>query len=136
MLVRTLLSIVNLGVIAVAVTIAFVFTQYAGLAVYALLGWMLVTFVMMYSAWGNRPVSASSGGTRASGTAPAPGNPFAPASPPPAPRPGTAASPAGPARGPAGPAPTPPIDFCVYCAASLPAGVPRCPSCGHAVVPL
>jgi len=120
MMVRTLLSLINLGVIAAAVAIWLAFPQYAGVAVYGLLGWMLLTFIVMYSPWGNRPVSSSSNGAAAPSTASFGALPAS------APLPSA----------PSTPASTPTIDFCVFCGTTLPAGANRCPACGHPVVGL
>ena len=110
---RTLLSLVNLGVAAVAVAIVFVLPQYATLAVYAFLGWFVVSLAVVWGSRGSRPVGAPA----ALSSSPSPAGPLAASGPPTA--------------GPAGP-----ISFCAYCAADLPAGATRCPACRHAVLAL
>ena len=115
MILRTLLSLVNLAVIAATVFIWFELPAIANVALYALVGWMFATFVVMYSPWGNRRVTATSSG----GSAPS-GSPFA------APAPTSLPLASNPSSAPA-------LDFCIFCAATLPAGSPRCPACGHPV---
>jgi hypothetical protein len=105
---RTLVSLVNLGIIAVALGVLLLYPQYAGIAFYALLGWMIGTLVIAYGPYGSRRVGSS-------GTTPPP----FPSSP----------------TGPAAPIPSGhDFGFCIYCAAPLPAGARLCPSCGHRVV--
>jgi hypothetical protein len=115
-IVRTLLSFVNLAVIAGTVVVWFEFPALAQVALYVLLGWMFVTFVVMYSPWGNRRVT-----TAANEPGAAAPSPFG------APLPTVGSAPARPAA---------PLDFCVFCGTAVPVGAPRCPACGHAVVAL
>ncbi|MCI4365265.1 MAG: hypothetical protein L3K10_04295 [Thermoplasmata archaeon] len=103
MLLRTLLTMVNLGTIAVAIGVLFVFPQYAGVAFYILLGWMFGSLVLVYGPWSNRQVGRS----RAPNRALASSSPLSP---------GTRAADLG---------------FCIFCAAPLAPGAPICPSCGH-----
>jgi len=105
MLLRTLLTLVNLATIAVAIGVLFAFPQYAGVAFYLLLGWMIGSLVLVYGPWANRPVGRRS----ASGPAPASA----------VPRPSSSPLPSD-------------LGFCIYCAAPLAPGTPTCPACGHA----
>ena len=108
MILRTLLTLVNLTTIAVAIAVLFAFPQYAGVAFYVLLGWMVGSLVLLYGPWSNRPV-----GRRApTAAAPSPTFPAAPGAAPPA-------------------LPTD-LGFCIYCAAPLAPGARTCPACGHA----
>ncbi|MCI4373192.1 MAG: hypothetical protein L3K02_06070 [Thermoplasmata archaeon] len=106
MLLRTLLTMVNLATIAVAIVVLFTFPQYAGVAFYILLGWMVGSLVLVYGPWANRQVLRP----RSSG---------APGTSPPA------------ARARTGPLASE-LGFCIYCAAPLAPGVATCPACGHA----
>jgi hypothetical protein len=105
MILRTLLTMVNLVTIAVAIGVLFAFPKYAGVAFYVLLGWFIGSLVLVYGPWANRPVG------RRRTTAPAPAFPS-------------------PRTGP-GPLPSD-LGFCIYCAAPLAPGTPTCPACGHA----
>jgi hypothetical protein len=106
MLLRTLLTLVNLLTIAVAITVLVTFPQYAGDAFYILLGWMVGSLVLVYGPWANRPI-----GRRPSDRS----NSFPSAR-------------NGPPSGPRASE----LGFCIYCAAPLAPGAPTCPSCGHA----
>ncbi len=105
MLVRTLLTFVNLGAIAVAIGVLLAYPSYAGPAFYLLLGWMFGSMIIVYGPWGNRQVG--------SGRAPAPSTSPAPAGP-------LATTPA-----------STEIPFCIYCGAPLASGAAICPACGH-----
>lgn len=105
MLLRTLLTLVNLTTIAVAIGVLFAFPQYAGVAFYVLLGWMIGSLVLVYGPWANRQV-----GRRATTGAP---------TAPQVPRSGAAPL-------------ASELGFCIYCAAPLAPGTPTCPACGHA----
>jgi hypothetical protein len=105
MLLRTLLTFVNLATIAVAIAVLYTYPEYAGVAFYVLLGWMVGSLVLLYGPWANRQV-----GRRSSATA---------AYPPTAPRPSSRPLPSD-------------LGFCIYCAAPLAPGTPTCPACGHA----
>jgi hypothetical protein len=105
MMLRTLLTFVNLATIAVAFTVLFEYPQYAGIAFYVLLGWMIGSLVLLYGPWSSRSIGRGSG-------AAGPGRP---------PMPGTFPS----------ALPTD-LGFCIYCAAPLPIGARTCPACGHA----
>lgn len=102
MLARTFLSLVNMAVLGATLAVWYALPRYSDLALYACLAWVVVAFVLMYSAWGNRPLGAA--------------------------RPLPAGAPADPIG--AGSS-SPPLDFCIYCAAPLPASMSRCPACGH-----
>ena len=59
MLRRTLLSLVNLAVLAAVTTVWLTLPAYSTYAVYGCLGWIVAALALMYSAWGNRPVGAT-----------------------------------------------------------------------------
>lgn len=105
MLVRTLLAVVNLGVLSVTLAVWVLLPAYSEYALYGCLGWVVAALVLMYSTWGNRRIGGSADG-------PTSGAPLAGGT-------GTATG-------------LPPLDFCIYCAAPMPAGASRCPACGHA----
>jgi len=113
---RALFSLINVAVAAAALVVLFAFPRYAGYAVYAFFGWFVVSITFVWFARGTPPVAASSGG----GGGPAPG--------------ATNGTPLHPGR--PLPASPPPIDFCVYCATTLPPGASRCLACGHPVLHL
>ncbi len=116
MLARTFLSLVNLAVLSVTVVVWFVAPlPYSTYALYGCLAWVVVAFAMMYSAWGNRPLGIPARSAPAG--APLPSGPTG----------------GGRGAGVGGAGPLAPLDFCIYCAASLPANAGRCPACGHAV---
>jgi len=104
-LTRTALSFVNLGVLTATLVVWFEFPAYSDYALYACLAWVGAAFAVMYSRWGDRPIRAAAGAT-----------------------PGDRKLPAGLPGGTS-------LGFCIYCAANLPAGAPRCPECGRAVGP-
>jgi hypothetical protein len=106
MILRTLLTMVNLLTIAVAIGVLFAFPKYAGVAFYVLLGWFIGSLILVYGPWANRPI----GRKRSAG----PATPVV--------RPVGAGS---------GPLPSD-LGFCIYCAAPLAPGTPTCPACGHA----
>jgi hypothetical protein len=104
MILRTLLTTINLATIAVAIIVLYEVPKYAGVAFYVLLAWMIGSLVLIYGPWANRPI----GRRNASG--------------PSAPLPGSAP----PSRLPSD------LGFCIYCAAPLAPGAPTCAACGHA----
>jgi hypothetical protein len=104
MLLRTLLTLVNLATIAAAIGVLFAYPQYAGVAFYILLGWMAGSLVLVYGPWSNRQI----GRRNSTGAAPAPMAPTRPSRPLPS-----------------------DLGFCIYCAAPLAPGTPTCPACGH-----
>jgi hypothetical protein len=119
---RTLVSIVNFVVILVAVVLYLEWPALGTWVVYVLFGWILLTFILMYSSLGNRRVTSAASQPAGAGPAFGSVNPFEGPPAPPAPA---------PVHG--GPAPAP-IDFCLFCGTTLPAGAARCPACGHPVV--
>jgi hypothetical protein len=102
MLARTALSLVNLGVLSATLTVWFLLPHYSTYALYGCLAWVVIAFALMYSAWGNRPLGTTGGA--GAGLRGSDGS--------------------GGSR--------PPLDFCIYCATTLPVGASRCPACGHA----
>jgi hypothetical protein len=112
---RTVFSFVNLGVLALALGIWFLWPRYADYAIYGFLAWTVVGFVLLFVVWGSRPAAAGTHG--AAGAGPSAG--------------------ADPSRGPSPPAAaSAPIGFCVYCGTDLPVGATRCAACGHGVLAL
>jgi hypothetical protein len=110
MLLRTLLTFVNLVAIAVAIVVLLAFPRWDGPAFYLLIGWMFGSMVLVYGPWGNRQV----GSARRTAT-PVPASPL--------PSGGTAPA--------ATASPPTELGFCIYCAAPLPPGAPACAACGH-----
>jgi hypothetical protein len=110
---RVWISLVNLAAIAIAFAVLFVLPQFATYAFYGLLGWILLSFFLLY-------------GLRVGRTNPSVGTPAA--------TPGASGA-SGPAPLPSaiGGGPSVTLDFCMYCGASLPPATPVCPACGHAV---
>ena len=108
MLLRTVLTLVNFSTIAAAVGVLLAFPQYAGIAFYLLLGWMFASLAMIYSPWASRRVGSSA-------------------------PPGLGVSADAPLASAAGPAPSNPIGFCIYCAAPIEPGAGRCPACGRSL---
>jgi len=102
-LLRTALSLVNLGALTATLVVWFSYPQFSTIALYLCLGWVLVAFGVMYSRWGNRPLRT------------------APLAPP------------GPRLPGGGGAAGAPLGFCVFCAAHLAPGMTRCPDCGRAI---
>jgi len=112
---RTVISLANLAAVALTFAVLILLPQYSDLAFYALLGWMLVGFVLFYT-------------FRSARSAPSPGGTF--------PSSGTAAvDRSGPMPSGAPSAPSAPLDFCIFCGNTLPVGSAACPSCGHRVLP-
>jgi hypothetical protein len=112
---RTLISLANLAAVVAAFVVLVELPQYSDFALYGLLGWMLVGFVLFY-------------GLRSGRSAPSPGGTF----------------PSGGSTGTEGSGPLPsgspsgssaPLDFCIFCGATLPVGAAACPACGHRVSP-
>ena len=112
---RAVFSLVNVAVAAVALVVLFAFPRYAGYAVYAFLGWFVVSIAVIGLARATPPVASSSAAPSMPGGRPLP---------------------AGGSQRPGGTASPPPIAFCVYCAGDLPPEARRCPACGHAVLGL
>jgi hypothetical protein len=103
---RTALTLVNLSAFVAAILILELLPQYAAIAFYGLVAWMVVSLILLY-----RP------GARRTLGAPAPGGPTVSADAPlaSASQPQHASS----------------LGFCIYCAAPIEPGTARCPSCGH-----
>jgi hypothetical protein len=59
MLLRTFLSLVNLGVLFSTLTIWLLLPGLSTYALYACLAWVVLAFALMYSSWGNRPIGAT-----------------------------------------------------------------------------
>jgi len=113
---RALLSLVNIAVATGALLVIFLYPRYAGYAIYAFLGWFVVSFSLVWVARGPSPTA----GPTALAPSATPGGR-------PGPAPGVArVTPTRPAPEPAE------IGFCIYCASDLPAEATRCPACGHA----
>jgi hypothetical protein len=106
MLLRTLLTLVNLATIGVAVAVLLAYPAYSNIAFYFLLGWMFISLALMYSPRASRPVTT-------------------PASP------GMTVTSASPLASSAGHEHASSIGFCMYCAAPLAPGTDRCPACGR-----
>ena len=111
---RTALSLANLAAIVVAFLVLFEFPDYAQVAFYALVAWIFVGFGLMYLP-GARATPA---GPRSTSTGTFPGAGGAPL----------------PSAG--GATVRAPLDFCVWCGTTLPAGVSVCPACGHRIAPV
>ncbi len=112
---RTVFSLVNLGVLAVALGVWFLWPRYADYALYGFLGWTVIGFVLLFVVWGSRPAASGSLASSAAGASPG----------------------ADPSRGPGSSAASPAaIGFCVYCGTDLPPGATRCAACGHGVLAL
>jgi hypothetical protein len=112
---RTVVSLANLVAVVVTFAVLILLPQYSDLAFYALLGWMVVGFLLFY-------------GLRSGRSAPSPGGPF----------PSTGSAPtdgSGPLPSAGGSGSSAPLDFCIFCGNSLPGGSAACPSCGHRVLP-
>jgi hypothetical protein len=103
-LLRTLVTLVNFGTIAVAIGLLLAFPHFVGVAFYIILGWMIGSLALVYGPWSNRRVGRGAAGpTSTPSTAPV-----------------------------STPLPSTDLGFCIYCAAPLPKGAARCPACGHA----
>jgi len=113
MIIRTLLTIINLATFAAAIGVLIALPQYSAFAFYFLVGWMVASLILFYQPWASRPLGAHA----------APAAPGTPAPGPAAARPSAPLPSGGPA--------TAPLDFCVYCAAPLAPQVPKCTACGH-----
>ncbi len=110
---RTWISIANLVAIVVAFAVLFELPQYSGYAFYGLLGWIVVSLVLVYALRVGRTNPATGGFGRSGGTT-------APSAPGALPSSGSGTT--------AGP-----VGFCIYCGRNLPPGAAVCPACGHAV---
>jgi len=108
---RVVLSLVGLGVIAVAFFLIFEYPQYVDDAFYLLISWMVINFALLYAI---RPRGSPTRIDSSTNASPFPSQ--APAAPPPDSN---------------GSAPSSAIGFCIYCAAPIAPGVRACPACGH-----
>lgn len=106
---RMVLTLVNFGTIAAAVVVLLRYPQWAGDAFYLLLGWMFASLALIYSPWAARSVGA-----------PRPGS-------------GPSVSPDAPLATSSGHVHSSSLGFCMYCAAPLEPGTPRCPACGRSL---
>jgi hypothetical protein len=104
MILRTLLTMINLATIAVAIIVLYELPKYAGVAFYVLLAWMIGSLVLIYGPWANRPIGRRSVGGSPSGSTPLSTTGRLPSD----------------------------LGFCIYCAAPLAPGAPTCAACGHA----
>jgi hypothetical protein len=103
---RTVLTLVNLAAFVVAILVLELLPQYASIAFYGLVGWMVVSLVLLYRPGTPRTIGGNaSGGATLSADAPL-------------------ASTSTPQHASA-------LGFCIYCAAPIEPGTARCPSCGH-----
>jgi hypothetical protein len=109
---RTVLSIVNLVAVVAAFLVLFEFPEYSSYAFLGLLVWIGVGFVLMYVGARRGPVPSGTDATSPFGGPPSP-----------------------PAPLPRGPPTASPIDFCIYCGTTLPAGSTVCAACGHRIAP-
>ena len=114
---RTWISIVNLVAIVLAFVVLFELPQYSNYAFYGLLGWILVSFVLLYAFRVGR--TSPTGRPQAGAPASSGG--------------ATAPPPSGALPSSGGTTPAESVDFCIYCGANLPPGTSTCPACGHAV---
>jgi hypothetical protein len=103
---RTALTLVNLSAFVAAILVLELLPQYAAIAFYGLVAWMLVSLVLLYRPGAARTLGPpSAGGPTVSADAPL-------------------ASTSAPQHASA-------LGFCIYCAAPVEPGTARCPSCGH-----
>jgi len=110
---RTVFALVNFTVVAAVLVVIFLVPSLSAYAIYLFLGWFVVGLAMVGLSRGDAPVAGPAAPSpSAAGGAPLPSSGGRPAS---APR-------SAPAE----------VPFCIYCAADLPAGADRCPTCGHA----
>ncbi len=103
---RTVLTLVNLSAFVAAIIVLELLPQYAAIAFYGLVGWMVVSLVLLYRPGAARTIGVPpTGGATVSADAPL-------------------ASSAAPQHASA-------LGFCIYCAAPVEPGTARCPACGH-----
>jgi hypothetical protein len=103
---RTVLTLVNLGAFVAAIIVLELLPQYAAIAFYGLVAWMLVSLALLYRPGANRTIGPG-----------APSGPTLSADVP-------LASTAQPQHASA-------LGFCIYCAAPVEPGTARCPACHH-----
>jgi hypothetical protein len=114
---RALLSLVNIAVAVGALLVIFLFPRFAGYAIYAFLGWFVVSFSLVWVARGSSPTVGPAVPRPTTTPSGRPGSPSA-----------GAVRPSPPGRAPEPPA----VGFCIYCATDLPPETDQCPACGHA----
>jgi hypothetical protein len=112
-LVRTLVTILNLVGFAIAIALEFVYPEIALPVFYALLIWYVASIFLYRSSFMARPIGR--------------GAPPAAPPPPPAPLPAAAAAPA-----PSGPTLSQ-LDFCAFCGTNVKPGTTQCPVCGKPI---
>jgi hypothetical protein len=103
---RTVLTLVNLSAFIAAILVLELLPQYAAIAFYGLVAWMVVSLVLLYRPGASRPIGGG-------------------------PSHGPTVSPDAPLASSTTPSSGAPIGFCIYCAAPIEPGTSRCPSCGH-----
>jgi len=108
---RVVLSLVGLGVIALAFFLIYEYPPYATDAFFLLVGWMVVNFALLYAL---RPRASSALTNSSTGTSPFPSQ-----------------APAGPPLSNGGSTMSSSVGFCIYCAAPVAPGTRACPACGH-----
>ncbi len=104
---RAWLTIVNLAAFVVAILVLELLPAYAPIAFYGLVGWMIVSLVLLYRPGAGRPVPTAGTGPNAT------------------------VSPDAPLASTSAPAHASAFGFCIYCAAPIEPGTARCPSCKH-----
>ena len=109
---RTLLTFVNFGTIAAAIVVLLAFPQFASIAFYVLLGWMVGSIVLLYGLRSSRPMLS-----------PTPGSPGTTT--------GATISADVPLASAASGQHSSALGFCLYCAAPVSPGTMRCPACDH-----
>ena len=103
---RTVLTLVNLSAFIAAILVLELLPQYAAIAFYGLVGWMIVSLVLLYRPGAPRTIgSPSASGPTVSADAPLVST--------------------------SAPQHASSLGFCIYCAAPVEPGTSRCPSCGH-----
>jgi hypothetical protein len=103
---RTVLTLVNLCAFVAAILVLELLPQYAAIAFYGLVGWMVASLVLLYRPGASRTIGA----------------------PPPS---GPTISSDAPLASTGAPQHASALGFCIYCAAPVEPGAARCPSCGH-----
>jgi hypothetical protein len=103
---RTVLTLVNLAAFVAAIIVLELLPQYAAIAFYGLVAWMLASLALLYRPGAGRPVGT------------------------PNPSPGAGSSDV-PLASTSAPQHASALGFCIYCAAPVEPGTARCPACGH-----
>jgi len=109
---RTVLTLVNLAAFVVAITMLEVYPQYAEIAFYALVAWMVVSLALLYGR-ATRPAPSANAGTGGAG--------------------GLSVSADTPLASTSSPSHASTLGFCIYCAAPIEPNAARCAACGHTV---